>query len=198
ARPAVTIVEAGASMLPEFSERVRRIAARVLAARGVRLRSGRKVAVVEPQAVVLDDGSREASDLTVWLAGAAAPRLLAGSEIPKDRRGYLLVDDTLRAVDGSPVFGAGDCIAIKGYPELPKAGVYAVRESPILDTNLRAAISGRQPRRYRPQRGFLALFNTADGKAILRWHGLVGQSRLAWLLKDRIDRAFMRRYQGLR
>ena len=120
------------------------------------------------------------------------------SDLPKDARGFLLVDATLRAVDGSPVFGAGDCIGIAGFPQLAKAGVYAVREAPILDFNLRAALTGARPRLFRPQTSFLALLNSADGQAIWRWHGLAGRSRLAWWLKDRIDRAFMQRYQQAR
>jgi selenide,water dikinase len=194
--PTVTIVEAASSVLPEFSGNVRRIAARVLARRAVETRLGRRVVAVEADAVTLDDGSREPSDLTVWLAGAAPPRLLSRSDLPRDERGYLLVDDTLRAVDGAPVYGAGDCIAIAGHPGLAKAGVYAVRESPVLDHNLRAALTGGRPRRYSPQSTFLALLNTADGQAIWRWHGLAGRSRGAWWTKDRIDRAFVRRYQG--
>ncbi len=198
--PAVTIVEAAAGVLPEFDPRVRRIAERVLAARGLRVLAGRSVAAVEPEGVALDDGRRLRSDLTVWIAGAAAPRLLADSVVPRDPRGYLLVDSTLRAVDGSPIFGAGDCIGIAGTPALAKAGVYAVREAPILEHNLRAALahapSAGQPQRYRPQADFLALINTADGRALWRWHGLAGHSRFAWWLKDRIDRAFLARYSA--
>lgn len=194
-RPQVTIVEAGTRVLPGFSPTVQSIAERVLASRGIRVRAGRRVTLVESHRVVLDDGTDEPSDLTVWLTGAAPAALLARSDVPKDPRGYLLVDDTLRAVDGSPVFGAGDCIGIAGYPDLAKAGVYAVRESPVLAHNLRAALDGGSSRRYHPQKTYLALMNSADGRALWRWHALAGHSRLAWLLKDRIDRGFMRRYR---
>jgi selenide,water dikinase len=194
-RPQVTIVEAGASVLPGFSATVRSIAESVLAARGIRVRAGRRVTHVEPRRVRLDDGTDEPSRLTVWLAGAAPPALFARSDVQKDPGGYLLVDATLRAIDGPPVFGAGDCIGIAGHPDLPKAGVYAVRESPVLDHNLRMALDGGPPRRYRPQKSYLALMNSADGRALWRWHALAGHSRLAWLLKDRIDRGFMRRYR---
>jgi selenide,water dikinase len=192
----VTLVDAGAEVLTGFSPTVRRIAGRLLAARGIRVRAGRRVVEVEPGRVRLDDGTDEPADLTAWLAGAAPPALLARSDVPRDPRGYLLVDDTLRAIDGAPVFGAGDCIGITGHPGLAKAGVYAVRESPVLDHNLRAALEGSRPRHYSPQKSYLALMNSADGRALWRWHSFAGHSRLAWRLKDRIDRAFMRRYQG--
>lgn len=194
-RPQVAIVEAGRRVLPGFSPTVQSLAERVLDRREIRVLAGRRVTLVEAHGVCLDDETVEPSRLTVWLAGAAPPALFARSDVRKDSRGYLLVDATLRAVDGTRIFGAGDCIGIAGYPDLPKAGVYAVRESPVLDHNLRADLYGGAPRRYRPQKSYLALMNSADGRALWRWHVLSGHSRLAWLLKDRIDRGFMRRYR---
>lgn len=79
--------------------------------------------------------------------------------------------------------------------DLPKAGVYAVREGPVLAHNLRAALGGGDPSRFRPQSSFLSLLNTADGKALLRWKALVSHSRPAWWLKDSIDRRFLERYR---
>ena len=81
------------------------------------------------------------------------------------------------------------------HPETPKAGVYAVRQGPVLARNLRAALGAGRATPYDPQRTFLSLLNTADGKALLRWHGVVSHSRAAWWLKDRIDRGFVRRYR---
>jgi selenide, water dikinase len=75
--------------------------------------------------------------------------------------------------------------------------VYAVREGPVLWESLVAAVQKAPPPRYRPQRGFLSILNTCDGKALLHYKGLVARSRWSWLLKDWIDRRFMRRYQGL-
>ena len=196
ARPAVTIVERAPWILPEFPRGLRRSASNLLDRRGIAVRCGQAVAALEADSVLLADGSRLPSALTVWIAGAAPPALLSRSDLPRDRRGFLLVDETLRAVDRSPVFGAGDCIALAGHPEVAKAGVYAVREAPILDHNLRAVLRGERLRRFRPQRSFLALLDTADGCALWRWHRLWGHARWAGRLKRRIDGDFVRRYQA--
>jgi hypothetical protein len=76
--------------------------------------------------------------------------------------------------------------------------VYAVREGPVLRENLALAASGQPAnRRYRPQRRFLALLNTGDGRAICSYGELAVTGRWAMVLKDRIDRRFMRRFQRL-
>lgn len=192
--PQVTLFNAGLAILPDYSDALRARAERILGRRGIAVRTGRRVERVEPDAVVDSSGDRTKSDLTVWLTGAAPTAILHASELPKDPHGYFLVDATLRSADGAPIWGAGDCIGIEGCPPLAKAGVYAVRESPILDGNIRAHLSGGTPVRYDPQGSFLALLNTADGKALLRWKGIVSHSRWAWWLKDWIDRGFVGTY----
>jgi selenide,water dikinase len=190
----VTLVEGGPDVLPSWGPAGLRVR-RLLEGRGVRVCTGREVAAVEADAVWLADGARVPSALTVWVTGAAAHPLVRASGLPADASGFLCVDATLRAADGRAVWGAGDCIALAGAPWVPKAGVYAVREAPVLAHNLRAALAGGRPRRYRPQRDFLAALDTADGRAFLRWRGLVARGRWALALKDAIDGRFVRRYQ---
>jgi selenide,water dikinase len=192
----VTLVEGGPDVLPSWGPAGLRVR-RLLEGRGVRVCTGREVAAVEADAVWLADGARVPSALTVWVTGAAAHPLVRASGLPADASGFLCVDATLRAADGRAVWGAGDCIALAGAPWVPKAGVYAVREAPVLAHNLRAALAGGRPRRYAPQRHFLAALDTADGRAFVRWRGLTGRGRWALALKDAIDERFVRRYQTL-
>jgi pyridine nucleotide-disulfide oxidoreductase family protein len=193
----VTILEGSGAILSDYSKRFRRRAEAVLAGRGIAIRTGARVERVEPDAVQIQ-GERLRSDLTVWLTGAAAWPLFGASGLPVDGKGFLLVDDALRSTADPRVFGAGDCVTPERHPETPKAGVYAVREAPVLWRSLAAAIAaveGGKPPRYEPQRGFLSLLNTGDGKALLRYKSVVTHSRWAWRLKDRIDRRFMARYR---
>lgn len=191
----VTILEGSNAILSDYSNRFRLQAETVLAGRGIAVRTGARVERVEPDAVQLQGGSRLTSGLTVWLTGAAAWPLFAPSGLPVDGKGFLLVDDSLRSIADPRVFGAGDCVTLARHPETPKAGVYAVREAPVLYRSLLAAMEKGKPPRYEPQPDFLSLLNTGDGKALLRYKGLVTHSRWAWRLKDRIDRRFMARYE---
>ncbi len=193
----ICILEGGDRILRGDSNELRRRAEGALAELGIRVELGRRVERVTPRAVVLRGGRELPSDLTIWLTGPAAPPLLAASGLPTDRRGFLLVDDRLRSVADRRVFAVGDCGTLEAYPETPKAGVYAVREAPILWANLLATARGEALTRYTPQSGFLSILNTGDGRALLRWKGIVSWSRWAWHLKDRIDRRFVRKYQRL-
>jgi pyridine nucleotide-disulfide oxidoreductase family protein len=197
ARPRVAVLEAGDGILAGYPASVRRRARAILERRGIIVRTGLPVTAVRPAAAILSGGEEIPARITVWLTGATSWPIFHGSGLALDGRGFLLVDDSLRSLSDPRVFAVGDCATLASHPQTPKAGVYAVREAPVLWRSLQAAVEGKEPPRYRPQSGFLSLLNTADGRALLCWQGLVSHSRWAWRLKDRIDRRFMRRYQDL-
>ncbi len=114
-----------------------------------------------------------------------------------DQAGYLLVEPMLQVAGHPTIFGAGDCVSIKGYPWIPRAGVYAVREGQVLARNIQAYVGGEALTAYEPQLRWLSLMNTGDGRAFLSYKGVVMHGRLARWLKDGIDRRFMRRFQQL-
>lgn len=163
--------------------------------RAVRLREGR-VHAVTARGVVLETGEEIEAALVVWATGASALPLATRSALPTVD-GYLKVGRTLQ-VEGHPgIFAVGDCACVvdgRGRA-VPKAGVYAVREGPVLCANLDARLSGTQCQPYRPQRGFFSLLNLGDGRAIGRRNGLTVRGAWVWRLKDHIDRKFMAMFQ---
>ncbi len=193
----ITIVDRGRPLLNGYDEPFQRLAERALRARGIALRLGVEATAVDADQVVLEGEDRLPSDLTVWLTGPRGAPLLAASGLPTEPRGFLWIEDTLRSVADPRVFAVGDCGTFTQFPAIAKSGVYAVREAPILWHNLLAAARDQPLMRYRPQRSFLSILNTANGRALLSYKGLRSWSRWAWWLKDRIDRRFMRRYQQL-
>ena len=78
----------------------------------------------------------------------------------------------------------------------PKAGVFAVRQAPVLAANLAARHLGRPCRAFRPQRDYLKIISLGGQEALAQWHGIVLQGRWLWRVKDRIDRGFMARLKG--
>ena len=189
----VVLIERGAEILSGYPSRARRIIEELLRQRGGRILKRTEVRGVGSGSLELANERRLDIDLLVWISGAAPPPLLHDSDLPLAGDGFFAVDEHLQSSDGSPLWGAGDCIAFGGQ-NLARAGVYPVRQGPILAHNLRATLEGKAPIRYRPRSTFLSLLNTSDGRALLRWRGLVLHGRTSWILKDRIDRGFIRRY----
>ena len=193
----VKILEAGPEILRGYGHRFRARAASVLASRDIEVMVAARVVAVDQGGARLDDGGSVPADFVIWLTGAVAAPILARSGLPCDERGFLLVDPGLRSIGNPRVFAAGDCATLAGHPDTAKAGVYAVRQAPVLWRSLLASVRGGATPHYSPQSGFLSLLNTGDGRALLSWRGLVAHSRWAFRLKDRIDRRFLRRYSRL-
>lgn len=194
---AVTLLESGPRALPASPPRVSRRVAAALAARGVALLSGVGVEGIERAGdslrIALAGRAPLPCDEVAWVAGAAPPPLVAGSPLPLDDAGFVRIAPTLQVAGHDDLFAAGDCAAFA--PPLPKAGVYPVRQAPVLAHNLRARLAGAPLRAYRPQRDHLVLLNTGDGAAIaIKW-GLALEARAAFALKDRIDRGFVARFR---
>lgn len=180
------LVTQGDALLPGFAPRAVRAAHAALAHAGVELRL----------ATSWHDALAAGTDLVLWATGAephdwqADPALRGG--LASDERGFLRIDAQLRSLSHPSVFAAGDCAAFA--PPLPKAGVYAVRMGPLLARNLRAALGDGDVADYVPQRRFLALLATGDGRAIASRGGLGAEGRWVWRWKDHIDRGFVERF----
>ena len=192
----VMLVQAERELLPDYPAKARRLVAAACLRAGVEVRTNRAVESVGADNVMLAGAETLPSALTVWLAGAAPPPLFNHSNLSLSKAGYFEVDETLRATDGTPVWGAGDCVTLRDYPHVPKAGVYAVREGPVLTRNLRGFCEDRgSAHRYRPQSGFLSLLSVSCDRALLSYHGIAIEAKWAQRLKQRIDRNFMARYR---
>lgn len=186
---AVTLIEAGP--LPVAALRPRSRAALLTALRraGVQIVTGARVARILPDAVVLEDGRRIAAALTIGIAGARAHGWQAEC-LPVDGAGFVRVTPQLQ-VEGQPgLFAVGDCAAMMHAPR-PKAGVYAVRQAPVLAANLIALATGGPMRRYDPQGDHLKIIALGGRRALAEWRGLVLRGAWLWRVKDRIDRRFM-------
>ena len=152
-------------------------------------------ASVEVDAVVLEDGRRIASDLTIGTAGATPQPWVAETGLPC-RDGFLEVDRYLRSVGDPTVYAAGDCAHLVHDPR-PKAGVYAVRAAPVLAHNLRADLLGHQRKAFHPQKDFLKLISMGDKVAVAEKAGFARAGRLLWRWKNSIDQKFMEKFREL-
>jgi selenide, water dikinase len=189
--PRITLLERGAAVLPNIGVRARARLLERVAAAGIVLRTGVTVAQVAADHVVLTDGARVASDFTLAVAGARAQGWLEGTGLAL-QDGFIAVNAHLQSSDPA-IFAAGDCAHLTHAPR-PKAGVFAVREAPVLLHNLRAAVTGRPLQAYQPQRDYLKLVSLGGREAVADKFGLRSGGAWLWRVKDGIDRKFMAKF----
>lgn len=165
-----------------------------IAAHGIDLREQARVEEIAADHIRLSDGTRLDADFVTGAAGARAYDWIADSGLSL-RDGFIEVDPMLRSSDPS-VFAAGDCAEFTAAPR-PKAGVYAVRQAPVLFDNLSAALSGDALRLFKPQKDYLKLISLGGKSALGERFGLTRSGPLMWRWKDHIDQTFMRRFRDL-
>lgn len=189
------LINAGPRILAGYPAGLARRAQRAAEQHGIQIHCGRRVKAAQERQVVMDDDEIWPFDALLWVTGAVSHSLLRESGLPTEERGFVLTRSTLQVDGHDKLFAVGDCGTLIDFPKTPKAGVYAVRQGPVLTQNLRAALAGTPLRAYTPQSDFLTLLNLGDGTALGAKRGLSFQGRWVMKLKDRIDRKFMHRFQ---
>ncbi len=188
------VLISGEKLLPGAPEKVRRLALDSLSGRGVEIVEGALVKSINGQKVMLTDGRNFDFDLVFAAIGIRPSTLFRESGLPTGPDGGMLVNAQLQSVAHANIFGGGDCVSLEGRA-LAKVGVYAVRENPILFNNILVALEGGEMMAFSPQPRYLLIFNMGNGRGIFWKNNWIWEGRLAFLLKDYIDRRFMRKFQ---
>jgi selenide,water dikinase len=191
----VLLVERGSGLLSGYSQSLIRRVLRQCQRRGIDVLYNCDVQSVASGLIRFGDGTSLPCQVIVWVTGAIGHTLFRDSGLATDKRGFLRIRSTLQAEHHHNIFAAGDCATLIAHPTTPKAGVYAVRQGPILINNLRAWLAGRSFSRYTPQKDFLTLLNLGGGTALGAKYGFSFEGAWVMKLKDWIDRRFMRRFQ---
>jgi len=132
-------------------------------------------------------------DRVFWCTQAQAAGWLRHTDLQLSERGFVAVNSYLQSLSCSDVFAAGD-VADLAENNLPKAGVYAVRQAATLDSNIRARLQQRSLQSYSPQSTYLSLLACGGQTAIAaRVNGWLPAfyGRWVWSWKNYIDRKFM-------
>ncbi|MDY0307815.1 MAG: FAD-dependent oxidoreductase, partial [Desulfovibrionaceae bacterium] len=192
--PRITLF-AGRELLGRFPEKIGKLARESFARQKVEINEDGYVDEIR-NGVILQGERQHHPDLIFVATGVKPSRIFTDSGLPTGITGGLLVNQWLQSVKHPEIFGGGDCIDFEPGA-LDKVGVYAVRENPVLLRNVRAALNGTRMQRFDPGGKYLLLFNLGDDTAIFSKGGFVFRNWMGFLLKDYIDRRFMRHFQAL-
>lgn len=174
--------------------RVGRLVRQVLEGKGIVIHDGGRVRRLGEGRVELEDGREVAADLIFAAVGVKPSPIFTRSGLPVGPDGGLKVDRHLRAEGHENIFGGGDCIHFAAQP-LDKVGVYAVRQNPVLLHNLIACLEGQALQTFDPGGSYLLIYNLGDGQGVLAKWSLAFSGKLAFAIKDWIDRRFIKTFQ---
>lgn len=188
------VVVCRSGLLPSLNALARSMARAALKRHDITVAEGFDVVEVTEQTVRARDGRTMPSAVTIVATGPRAPEWLAEAGLATAANGSILTRHDLSTLDDPAIFAVGDCATIIGAPR-EKAGVFAVRQGPVLAANLRRRAHGKELASYRPQRRHLTILSTSDGRAIASrggWFALAGT--VVWRWKHWIDCRFMAQF----
>lgn len=188
-----TLVCADEELLSSHNARVQKFFHDHLNILGVKLIMGHKVAAAATNHLLLDDGSSLKTNFVTWAINAGSKPWTVDSGLACDKHGFVQVDQFLRSISHRDIFAVGDSAAFTPMP-LPKAGVYAVRQGPILTHNIVATFRRRTLRPYKPQHHFLSLLTTGGRYAVASRGPFFIKGKWVWQWKNFVDRRFMARF----
>lgn len=188
----VRLVEFRPQIGADLPERARTRIGRLLARRGVAVRTGCEVREIGERRLVCDDDTEMSHDVALLATGLTAPPLL--TELGLGDENGVPVRATLQHVDRNEIYAVGDCAHFLPG-SLPRIGVHGVRQGPVLQRSLLARVTGEPLPVYEPQRVALSILDLGDGV------GLAVRGRWSWYgagplrLKRFIDRRWLKIYQ---
>ncbi len=192
--PGKVILFAGRGLLSRFPQAVRDKSRMILTKSKVDIREAGHLVSIEDNHLHFDSGSDEYADFVILATGVHPSPFFQEAGLAVGPDGGLLVNKYLQNPEYPEIFGGGDCIYYRDQP-LDKVGVYAVRENPVLFHNLKAYLQGESLQVFDPGGDYLLIFNLGSGQGVLRkkWFQISG--KIAFQIKDWIDRKFMEKFQ---
>ena len=155
----IVLVHSRERILPELSASLADYALERMRARGVTFELNARVSAARPGIVMLKRMELEKTDATkkpepvqleiptetlVWAAGTAPSPLLKELAVERDKRGAVLVENTLAVRGHTGLWALGDCAIVpdaKTGKSCPPTAQFAIREARTLARNLRASIA---------------------------------------------------------
>ena len=195
----VVLIEAGARILPSFSEGLAQSAVEQLQELGAEVRTGDRVVTIDDRGVELEDGGdaddlpglgagrereRIASATVVWAAGVKANGLAQALGVPTDRQGRVIVGQDC-ALPGHPeVFAIGDMARFEEKGSvLPGVSPVAMQQARYVAKIIRWELEsdGRPPRDPFSYFDKGSMATIGRSRAIAEARGIKMHGFIAWL-----------------
>jgi NADH dehydrogenase FAD-containing subunit len=184
----------GRNFMSGRPERVRRLTRAILERKGIEIIENGYVQKIENGTILLEDDKSYQADIVFPAVGVKPSQIFARSGLPIGPDGGLQVNEFLQSIRHPNIFGGGDCIYFEKEP-LDKIGVYAVRQNPVLFRNLMASLEEKVLGKFSPGGSYLLIYNLGGGEGVLSKWSLTFSGKVAFFIKDYVDRKFIRAFQ---
>ncbi|BFM14629.1 FAD-dependent oxidoreductase [Maricurvus nonylphenolicus] len=195
-----TLIQSGKGLPEGYPQRLQHKVQQTFADKGIRVLTDSRVTRVEQDQVIINGTKAQqaiAGDAVFWCTQAGAADWPQASGLITDKQGFIRVNQHLQSLNATNVFACGDIASQESF-STPKAGVFAVRQGPLLFHNLHASLQGKPLQSFQPQAAYLSLLAAGDRYG---WGCRIGQGLFptlsghwVWRWKDRIDRRFMAQF----
>jgi len=175
------MIEAAPHIAPEFDEKLADYSAKVLEKQGVRVRTNTMVKAIHQGRVELADGQIIEAETIIAATGVLPSPLVRDLPVPRDHKGRVQTEPTMRVKGRSDVWALGDCAVIpdpsgKPYPPLAQ---HALREASQLAVNITCVLRGLEPKPFIYQsKGTLAALGHFKGAG--KVYGFAIHGFIAW------------------
>ncbi|HVF55687.1 MAG TPA: NAD(P)/FAD-dependent oxidoreductase [Pyrinomonadaceae bacterium] len=147
--PRLLILEMGAEVVPGMDAGVRNIVEKALRERHIEVNTKTRVVKVLPGGVVFEHDGEQTEERVagvVWTAGVRVNPLVENLDVERDKRGLIVVEQTLQVRGHAEVFALGDIALFKDVvPSLAGTAQLAFQQSSLVASNVQALIDGSIP-----------------------------------------------------
>jgi NADH dehydrogenase len=176
----IRLVEMAPALLAPFHPKLQRYALAELRRRGVDVHLDTRISEITDDQVILANGDKLPSDVTVWAAGVSAPDDVRDWGLPQGHGGRVEVGPDLRVAGQDRIFATGDVALIEGQP-LPQLAQPAIQSGRHAAGQIALLMAGRptKPFHYH-DKGIMATIGRRS--AVVEFpHGARLRGTLAWL-----------------
>jgi len=143
---AVTLVQRGDELLPQFNKKIRQKSLEVLRKKGINVLLKTGVVEVAENKVVLDNGNVIETENTIWVAGIKPRTVEFDESVPMLEDGRIIVNENLQIENHNEVFVLGDIAGVRvgnSGTFLPALAQVAVKEAGAVSNNIARLIKGK-------------------------------------------------------
>ena len=189
----IILLSKNSSVLNQFNKKAEFIAKNTLKKCNVKFLNNAEVVMVTSNYVLLKDGRKIFCKLPILATNSGPLDLLKKSDLPLTKNGSILIESNLLVSGYNNIFSTGDISEIKAY-NMPKAGVFAVKQGKILVKNIKKLYLQKKLSQYKPQKYFLSIIGLQNNRALAIKSIFSIKGQLIWNIKKYIDKKFIEKY----